>query len=159
MDDLEGDQEMKIEGGLVLFAVMFAVVIGASVAFGSYDSITPAVTRSEMKLTIGDSWTSGISAAGSWIFKLALGSVCAGFGVAVFNEVRRAYKLWKRSAQAGRWQAGPNANFQRSQTGTKFNKHDMLLLALSGRLPEASGKTPIYSTVNAHEEDQLDIEM
>ena len=159
---------MKIDGGLVIFAVLFLVVIAVSMALGSYNPMTPAIARGQAQLTLGDGWTTGISTAFNWIFKLAVGGIFTGFGVAAFNEARKAYKLWKRTAQAGRWQAGPNANFQRQPAATKFNKQDMLLLALSGRLPgldtngnvSTSSTTRSYSTTSAaRDEDELDIEM
>jgi hypothetical protein len=96
------------------------------------------------------------------IFKLALGGVCAGFGVAAFNELRKVYRLWKRNAQSGRWTPGPNANWQRTPATPKLSKQDLLLLALSGRLPglDTTGKTPVYSTTDkVSEENELDIRL
>lgn len=152
---------MKIDGGLVIFTVLIVVVIAVSVTLGSYDPMTPAIARGQAQLAIGDGWTTGISTAFGWIFKLAVGGIFTGFGIAAFREARKAYGLWKRTAQAGRWQGGPNANWQRSQPqGQKFTKQDMLLLALSGRLPQ-SERTPSSMRFAQDErgDDELDIEM
>lgn len=149
---------MKINSGLVLFAILFVLLIALSVTLGSYDTITPAVTHGQMSLSIGEGWTTGIGTALDWIFKLAVGGIFTGFGVAAFNEARKAYKLWKRSAQAGRWQAGPNANFQRGQSAPKLNKQDMLLLALSGRLPQAERPAISYQPAQ-QDDDDLGIEV
>jgi hypothetical protein len=144
---------MKQSSGLFTFTILFLAVIAASVVLGSYDPIAPTVAHGQAELAIGAGWMTGISAASSWIFKLALGGIFTGLGVAAFGEGRKAYKLWKRNAQAGRWQSGPNANFQRNPaTGPKLTRQDMLLLALSGRLPN-DGKGPTFSTVNAPQDD------
>lgn len=144
---------MKQSAGLFIFIILFLAVIIASVALGSYDPIAPTVAHGQAELAIGADWTTGISAVSSWIFKLALGGIFTGIGVAAFGEGRKAYKLWKRNAQAGRWQSGPNANFQRApSTGPKLTRQDMLLLALSGRLPN-DGKGPTFSAVNSQQDD------
>lgn len=152
---------MKLDSGLVFFTVLFLVVIAVSVALGSYDPMTPAIARGQAQLTLGDGWTTGISTAFNWIFKLAVGGIFTGFGVAAFNEARKAYSLWKRMAQAGRWQGGTNANWQRSQPqGQKFTKQDMLLLALSGRLPQNERpSTALRLAQDERGDDELDIEM
>jgi len=152
---------MKTDGALVIFILLIMAVVGFAFVLGNSSSITPVTTQGRMQMTLGHDVTSWINAAVSAIFKLALGGVFAGFGIAAFNEFRKAYRLWKRNAQGGRWTPGPNANWQRSPSAPKLSKQDMLLLALSGRLPGFDTRVPRYSTSEKTEdkEDQLDIRL
>jgi hypothetical protein len=150
---------MKIDGTLIIFIVLIAALVGGAFMLGNVDPITPAVTQGKMQLTVGHTAAEWINSIAGWFLKLAVGGVCGGFGLALFNEAHKAYRLWKRNAQAGRWQPGPNANWQaRQPSAPKLSKQDMLLLALSGRLP-ADGRPSLNMTSTAGDEDQLDIRL
>ncbi len=150
---------MKTDGTLIIFVLLILAVVGFAFVLGNSDPITPAVAQGQMQMTLGQDVTSWINSAMGWIIKLALGSAFAGFGVALFNELRKAYGLWKRSAQMGRWQPGPNANWQRSLSTPRLSKQDMLLLALSGRLPQGERPSVQVSQEDHHEENELDIRL
>ncbi len=149
--------------GMLIYVALFAGVIIASVALGGYDPITPAVPEAKAALLVGPQAAGWIGGGLNWLVGLVIGGVCTGFGVAAFREIYKAYSLWKRDATAGRWQSGPNANWQRPQAqGAKLSRQDMLLLALSGRLPggvDPSGKAPFYSTTSSPDEDELNIQL
>jgi len=150
---------MKNIGGLVLFGAVFITIIAVSFAVGNYDPISAAVAQGQTQIAAGPTVTTWLSAGMNWLLGVAIGGFCIGFGVAAFNEVRKAYRLWKRQTQAGRWQAGPNAQFQRSQSvGPKLSRQDMLLLALSGRLPQAERPTATFQP-NQSDDDDLNIEI
>lgn len=149
---------MKTDGTLIFFVLLLLAVVGFAFVLGNSNPITPAVAQGQMQMTLGHDLTGWINSATSWIFKLALGGVCAGFGAAAFNEFRKAYKLWKRNSQTGHWTSGPNANWQRSPSAPKLSKQDMLLLALSGRLPQNERSATTLRSAQ-DEEDQLDIRL
>lgn len=151
---------MKIDN-LVVFFVVFGLLIAGSFALGNYDQVMPEMAHSQAALTVGTGLTAGISTALNWMFKLALGSVCAGFGVAAFNEMRKGYKLWKRQTNAGRWQGGPNAGYQRQAQSPRATMTDKLLLMLAagrdgGR--EMSGRVMSRQPIQ-DDDDDLDIEL
>jgi hypothetical protein len=133
-------------------------MIIVSFVFGNYDPITTAVPQAQTAMTIGTTATNWLETGMTWLVNLAIGSVCAGFGLAAFHEAHKAYKLWKRNAQAGRWQAGPNANYSRQTQSPKLSKQDMLLLALSGRLPQNERPMTSYQ-LPTQDDDDLRIEM
>jgi hypothetical protein len=153
---------MKTETGLIVFSVLIVIVVIAATMLGNYDPITSATARGEMQLALGHNLTAGMDAALGWLVKIAVGCIFTGIGIAAFNEFKKAYGLWKRNAQAGRWQPGPNANFQRQPTGAKLSRQDLLLLALSGRLPgglDARGRVPNISAAQEQDDDELDIQI
>lgn len=155
--DNEGE-DMKTDGTLVIFVLLILAVIGIAILVGNSDPITSAVTQGQQRVTLGHDVTNWINSATGSIFKLMLGSAFAGFGAALFNELRKAYRLWKRNAQAGRWQPGPNANWQRTSSTPKLSKQDLLLLALSGRLPQ--GERPsVHVSQEDQEENELNIRL
>jgi hypothetical protein len=86
-----------------------------------------------------------------------LGAIGTGIGIALFGEARKSYRLWQRQSQAGRWQPGPNAQW-RQPAAPKLSKQDMLLLALSGRLPQGERPAVTYQAP-AQSDDDLFIEM
>jgi len=146
-------------GGLVMFIGFFILLIAGASVLGSYDQITPQMAHGQAALTVGTGLTAGISTALNWAFKLALGGVCTGIGIAAFNEVRKGYKLWKRQAQAGRWQGGPNANYQKQAQGPKLRREDLLLLALAGgQRQEMSGRVTSRQPIQ-DDDDDLRIEV
>ena len=161
VDRLTNGVDMK-NGGLVFFVILFGLLIAGAGVLGNYDPVTPEVAHSQAALTVGTGLTAGIETALNWTFKLALGGVCAGFGVAAFNEMRKGYKLWKRQAQAGRWQGGPNAGYQRQPQSPRVTTTDKLLLMLAagrdgGR--EISGRRPFDYAQGERDDDDLDIEL
>ena len=122
--------------GLLSFMFVFLVMIAVSFAFGSYDPITTAVPQAQTAMVIGSTATNWLETAWNWLIGLAVGGIFTGMGVAAFREISKAYKLWKRNSQAGRWQAGPNAQFQRQPSQSpRVSVQDKLLLALAGRIP------------------------
>lgn len=149
---------MKNNNGLLLFTTLFVLLIAAANLLGNYDPIVTSVPKAQAAMVIGAQATDWVETGLRWIAGLALGAVCTGFGAAAFGEARKAYRLWKRSAQAGRWQSGPNANWQRQPQSPKLTKQDMLLLALSGRLPQ--NERPITRFVqDEHDDDELGIQL
>ncbi len=150
---------MKTDGILIVFVLLILAVVGFAFVLGNSDPITPAVTQGQTQMALGYDVASWLNSALGWIIKLAFGSVFAGFGVALFNELRKVYGLWKRNAQAGRRQPGPNANWQRSSPTPRLSKQDMLLLALSGRLPQGERPSVQIPQENHHEENELDIRL
>lgn len=150
---------MKTDGTLILFVLLLLAVAGFAFALGNYDPITAATTQGQMQMTLGHDATDWINSTLGWILKLAVGSMCAGFGIALFNNLRKAYGLWKRTVQMGRWQPGPNANWQRTASTPKLSKQDLLLLALSGRLPPGERPSVQVSQPAHQEENELDIRL
>lgn len=152
---------MKISG-MVVFVVLFILLIAGTSVLGNYDSVTPEMAHSQAALAVGTGLTAGISTALNWMFKLALGGVCTGFGIAAFNESRKGYKLWKRQSQSGRWQGGPNAGWQKQPQGPKLRREDLMLLALSGKFGQSNLST--MPRMNArlstdNDDDELDIQL
>ena len=152
-------EDMKTDGTLIIFVLLIMAIVGVAFVLGNSNSITPVVAQGQMQMTLGHNTTSWINSVMSWIIKLALGGVFAGFGAALFNELCKAYSLWKRNAQAGHWQPGPNANWQRPSSTSRLSKQDMLLLALSGRLPQGERPSVQVSQEDRHEENELDIRL
>lgn len=152
---------MKIDSGLALFTLLFVVIIAASVMMGNYDAITPAVTHAKSDLAIGSTWTNGLGTAMTWLFKLSLGATLTGFGVAAFHEAWKAYKLFKRNSQAGRWQSGPNAYWQKSESqGPRLTKNDLMFMSLLERTPDRLRswiKPGLAKREDEDDEDELDI--
>jgi hypothetical protein len=137
---------------------LFLALIAAVNLLGSYDPITPAVPQAQTAMMIGGQATSWLGASLKWIFGLTLGAIGTGIGWAMFGEARKACRLWQRQAQAGRWNGGPNANWQRQPSTPRLSKQDMLLLALSGRLPQGERPAVTYQAP-AQADDDLFIEM
>jgi len=150
---------MKTDGTLILFVLLLLAVIGFAFVLGNANPIAPAAAQGQTQLLFGHQAASWIEGGLGLIFKLAFGSVFAGFGFALFNEMRKAYSLWKRNAQSGRWQPGPNANWQRSSSTPKLSKQDLMLLALSGRLPQGERPSVQVSQEGHQEENELDIRL
>jgi hypothetical protein len=150
---------MKISG-LVFFVVLFVLLIAGASVLGSYDPVMPEMAHSQAALTVGTGLTAGISTALNWMFKLALGGVCTGFGFAAFNEARNGYKLWKRQANAGRWQGGPNAGYQRQAQSPRATMTDKLLLMLAAgnHRQEMSGRVMSRQPIQ-DDDDDLRIEV
>ena len=150
---------MKKQGfEIFMFVALFGILLAGAFVMGNYDPITLATSYSQAQLQLGNDLSAGIGTAASWIFKLILGATCTGFGIAAYSEISKTYKLWKRQANAGRWQGGPGANFQKAPSSPRMNKQDLMLLALSGRLPQNERPAITYQQPQA-EDDDLRIEM
>lgn len=149
---------MKNNSGLLLFTALFVLLIATANLLGNYDPIVSSVPKAQAAMVIGAQATDWVEYGLRWIIGLALGATFTGFGVAAFGEARKAYRLWKRSAQAGRWQSGPNAQWQKQPQNPKLSRQDMILLALSGRLPQS--ERPITRLAgDEHDDDELGIQL
>ena len=150
---------MKIDGGIIFFMALFAAVIAVSVALGNYDPITMTVPRAQTAMTIGTTATNWVEAGLRWLIGLAIGGICMGIGSTAFREMSEAYQLWKRNAQAGRWQSGPNAQFQQKPPQSpRWTRQDKLLLAMFGRSPMKE-RTTFTAAQSDQDDDRLNIEM
>lgn len=149
---------MKLDGGLLLFTAVFALIIVASFAVGSYDQIAPVAARSQAEMAIGRDTVSGISVGMSWLFKLALGSFFTGIGIALVHELIKTYRLFKRQVRNKRWQGGPNANWQGSmQQQPRVTKNDLMFYSLlNGR---RHTNLPLLTKPADEDDDDLHIEV
>lgn len=146
---------------IAIFMIVFAALAVSSVVVGQSDAIGSELPRAQVAMAIGGAATGWLSTAMNWLVGLVIGGICTGVGVAAFGEISKAYKLWKRQAQAGRWQSGPNAGWQKQPAAPKLNRQDLLLLALSGRLPQGSSRVVSNSASDYTQsnDDDLGIEM
>ncbi|MFZ5856750.1 MAG: hypothetical protein ACOYZ6_07965 [Chloroflexota bacterium] len=149
--------------GLVGFLVVFALLIVAGIAISNVDGITPLVAEAQAGISIGTNAMLTLEKGAAILLKLLIGATVAGVTAAVFTEVRKAYSLWKRNARTGRWQAGPNANWQtKPPTEPKLRREDLMLLALTGRYPvdKLAGRPRVGRMRNeSADDDELNISM
>ena len=143
------------------FMLVFALVIAASLAFANTDQITPVVAEAQADAAIGAPTVQVVEQGASLILKLLVGATVAGIAAAVFAEVRKAYKTWQRNSLRKRWTTGPNAQWRQQQPMPKLRREDLMLLALSGRLPADSLRTsPRRGSMRVQDEEQdIDLEM
>lgn len=151
-----------MEKGLFVYLLIFLVLIGASLTFANTDQITPTVAEAQAEMAVGPTTVQTVEKGVSWLLKLTVGAVAAGIAAAVFTEVRKAYKAWKRDSTARRWQPGPNAKWQQQPQQPKLRREDLLLLALSGKYPieQLQTKTGRGSMrVASSEDDDFELEI
>ena len=119
---------------LAIFIIIFLVLIAAGIGLANQNQIMPIVAEAEAGAAIGTGSVIALEKGVALLLKLLLGATVAGVAAAVFAETKKAYRAWKKSAQAGRWQAGPGAKWQTKQTvEPKLTRQDLMLLALSGK--------------------------
>jgi hypothetical protein len=124
------------------FILMFVLLIAASLVFANTDQITPTIAEAQAGMSIGAGPVQVIEKGASLMLKLLAGATFAGIAAAVFSEARKFYKTWMRNSRTKRWQAGPNAQFkQTTPAGPKLTHNDLMLLALSGRIPPGQLQT------------------
>jgi len=152
---------MKIDSGLVSFALLFIVIIVVSFGLGSYDQVTPAVARSQAELSVGTKAVTEINFIADWAFKLVLGSFFTGLGIALFNAAWKAYRTLKRNAEMKRWHSGPNANWQPKQApGPKVTRNDLMFWSLLQGGRQGSLIPPHVRSARVDEDDDgLEIEI
>ena len=143
------------------FILIFFLLIMAALTFANTDQITPAVAQAEAEMTVGANTTQVIQKSASFILKLLMGASAAGVAAAVFAEARKAYKAWKRNSQTRRWTPGPNAQWKQQQQLPKLRREDLMLLALSGKLPtESLRSSPRRGSMRVSDDEQeTDLEM
>lgn len=144
------------------FILVFVLLSAAAVTFGNLDQITPNVAQAQAEMAVGEPAVQVISQGASMLVKWLLGAVVAGVAAAVFSEARKAYKTWQRNSRVRRWASGPNAQWKQPQSQLpKLRREDLMLLALSGRLPaDAVQAGPRRGTTRARdEEEEVELEM
>jgi hypothetical protein len=129
--------------GLIAFVVVFFLLVFAGWTIANQNQITPIVAEAQAGAAIGGTTVIALEKGASLLLKLVLGAVVAGVATGAFSEFKSAYKAWKRTAQAGRWQGGPNANFQKQTAEPKLRREDLMLLALGGKYPVNGSPTRI----------------
>ena len=152
---------MEDNQGLIGFVVVFVLVVAIGWMLGSQDQITPIVAEAQAGAAIGGTTVMALEKVGSLVLKLLLGAVVAGVATGAFSEFKSAYKAWKKSAQAGRWTGGPNANFKKQPAEPKLRREDLMLLALADRLPRGTATRMNVGRArrDASDDDDLNIEM
>ncbi len=144
--------------GLLAFLVLFIVIAAAAFGLANFDGITPAVAQAEAGVAIGATTTMALEQVAALVLKLLLGATVTGVALAVFAEVRKAYRAWKRNAQMGRWQGGPNAHYQRQAAEPRLTRQDLMLLALAGRYPaDKAAARPRVQRETDQDSDDLDV--
>jgi len=147
--------------GMLGYLLIFGLLIAASLVFANTDQITPTIAQAQAEISMGPGTVQAVKKGASWIMTLLTGATFAGIAAAVFSEVRKVYKTWMRNSQTRRWQGGPNAQFKQSTPAQpKLRREDLMLLALSGRVPPGMMRTsPRLGKMRAHvEDDDIDLE-
>jgi len=125
-----------MDRGFAAYMLVFVLLIVAAVAFSSVDQITPTIAQAQAEMAIGTNTVQVVEQGMSLLLKLSLGAVVTGIAAAVFAEARKAYKTWQRNSMRKRWAGGPNAQWKgQPQALPKLRREDLMLLALSGRMP------------------------
>lgn len=150
--------------GLLVFMLVFAVLAVAGIGIANQNQIMPTVAEAQAGAAIGTKSVMALEKGASLFLKLLAGSVVAGVTAAVFSEVRKAYSLWKRNARSGRWQSGPNANFQKTPktpSEPRLTRQDLILLALGARGQMGITGLGVNGKKQAKQpdDDELNIEM
>lgn len=151
-----------MDKGFFAYLLVFVLLIVAAVAFSSVDQITPAIAQAEAEHAMGATTYQTVEQGMSLLLKLSLGAVVTGIAAAAFAEFRKAYKTWQRNSRAKRWAGGPNAQWKgQPQALPKLRREDLMLLALSGRMPpDAAQPGSRRGTMRAQgEEDEVELEM
>ncbi|MDL1909728.1 hypothetical protein FBQ81_03390 [Chloroflexi bacterium CFX6] len=150
-----------MDKGFVSYVLVFTLLMAAAVAFSNVDGITPAIAHAEADLAVGTTTVQAVEQGASWLLKLTVGAVVTGIAAAAFTEFRRAYKTWQRNSKRKRWQAGPNAQWKQGEQLPKLRREDLLLLALSGRMPaEDVRNSPRRGMIRARDEEkEAELEM
>ena len=148
---------MDDEKGLIVFVIVFFLLAAAGWSIANMNQITPIVAEAQAGAAIGGTTVIALEKGASLLLKLLVGAIVTGFAAAVFTEARKAYALWKRSARAGRWTGGPNANFQKQPAEPKLRREDLMLLALGGKYPVRTASRPtVGRTRGEPSDDDLD---
>src|SRR3990172_2538094 len=123
--------------GLLFYFLVFVGLIGAGLYQANSDEIMPTIVRAQADIAMGEGPVQVIEKGASLILKLLAGAMFAGIAAAVFSEGRKIYKTWMRNGQLKRWQGGPNAQWKQPTQAQqpKLRREDLMLLALSGRVP------------------------
>jgi hypothetical protein len=96
----------------------------------------------------------------SLLLKLSLGAVVTGIAAAAFAEAHKAYKTWQRNSMRKRWAGGPNAQWKgQPQALPKLRREDLMLLALSGRMPADSLRPSPKRGVNRAQDEEEEVEL
>jgi citrate lyase gamma subunit len=152
-----------VDKGFFVYMLVFALLIGAAVTFGNMDQITPTIAQAQAEMAIGTSTVQVAEKGASVLLKLLLGATITGVAAAAFGEARKAYKTWQRNSRRGRWTGGPNAQWrqQPQEALPKLRREDLMLLALTGKLPaNQSGASPRRGANRAQdEEEKVELEM
>lgn len=149
-----------MDKGLLFFVLVFVALIAAGVYMGNADQITPTIAQAQAEMSIGVAPVQMIEQGASWIAKLFGGALFAGITAAVFTEIRKAYKLWKRNGTMRRWQSGPNAQWQQSAPRTpSLTRADLFTMLLAGKVPENNRINPRVSPNRVSDDDEaIDLE-
>lgn len=149
-----------MDKGFVAYMLVFVLLIVAAVAFSSVDQITPAIAQAEAEHAMGATTYQAAEQGVSLLLKLSLGAVVTGIAAAAFAEARKAYKTWQRNSRAKRWAGGPNAQWKgQPQALPKLKREDLMLLALSGRVPADELRPSPRRGVNRAQGEEEDVEL
>jgi hypothetical protein len=149
--------------GLFVFLLVFLLIAVAGIGLANQNQIMPAVAQAEASASIGTETFLAMEQGAALLLKLLVGATVAGVAAAAFRETRKAYNAWKKNAQTGRWQGGPNARWQttapKTQSEPRLSRQDLMLLALSGRYPAASGapKLNLRKPRSEASDEELDV--
>lgn len=149
--------------GLFIFLLVFLLIAVAGIGLANRNQIMPAVAQAEASASIGTETFLAVEKGAALFLKLLAGATITGVAAAVWSETRKAYKAWKRSAQTGRWQSGPNARWQtttpKAPSEPRLTRQDLMLLALSGKYPATGGmpKLNLRKTRSEASDEELDV--
>jgi uncharacterized membrane protein YdcZ (DUF606 family) len=149
--------------GLFVFLLVFLLIVLAGIGLANQNQIMPAVAQAEASASIGTETFLVMEKGVALLLKFLVGAIVAGVAAAAFGETKKAYNAWKKSAQTGRWQGGPNARWQttapKAPSEPRLTRQDLMLLALSGKYPAASGtpKLNLRKTRSEASDEELDV--
>ncbi len=144
-----------MDKGLLFFVLVFVALIAAGVYMGNADQITPTIAQAQAEMSLGAAPVQMIEQGASWIAKLFGGALFAGVAAAVFAEIRKAYKTWKRNGTMRRWQSGPNAQWaQQAPRTPTLSKADLFTMLLTDRLPQNNRIKPQLGTNRGTSSDE-----
>lgn len=146
-----------MDKGFIAYMLVFVLLIGAAVTFSSMDQITPTIAQAQAEHALGSTTYQSVEKGASLLLKLTLGAVVTGIAAAAFAEARKAYKMWQRNSRAKRWASGPNAQWRNQQQALpKLRREDLMLLALSGRIPADGLRSNLRRGVNRAQEEEVE---
>lgn len=150
-----------MDKGFAGYMLAFVVLIFAAIIFSSVDQITPTIAQAQAEQAMGVNAYATVEKGASLLLKLLVGATVTGVAAAAFAEARKAYKTWQRSSQTKRWAGGPNAQWkgQKSPSVPKLTREDVMLLALSGRVPADSLRNSPRRGMKRAQDEEEDIEL
>ena len=146
-----------MDKGLIGFLLVFVLLIIAGVTLANSDPITPAVVEARAEVYAGPVTMSVIDQGMVFVLKWIGGATLAGLFGAAFVEGRKLYRMWMRDQRFRRvrfpQEQGPQAPMQRLP---KLTREDLMLMLMSGRMPQRAYQPNIPPGKEGQDEIELD---